>query len=116
MPTFPPTARLALPEHYQRVFNSPKYKTGSDAFLLLAVPGINHNSRVGIIIAKKKIRRAVRRNQIKRMVREQFRGNIFEKPIDLVVLVRSGAEQMDNRGLWAELARLWCVLEKKVNS
>ena len=116
MPTFPSTARLAIPEHYQRVFNSPKYKTGSGAFLLIAVPGKNHTSRLGIIIAKKKIHRAVRRNQIKRMVREQFRGNTFEKPIDLVVLVRSGAEQMDNRVLWAELARLWCSLGKKVNS
>jgi len=66
-------------------------------------------------VAKKAIRRAVRRNRIKRLVREQFRQHPFDKAIDLVVLARSGADQMDNPSVWNELDRLWRALGKKVN-
>jgi ribonuclease P protein component len=66
-------------------------------------------------VAKKAIRRAVRRNRIKRLVREQFRHHPFDKAIDLVVLARSGADQMDNPDVWNELDRLWRALGQKVN-
>jgi ribonuclease P protein component len=70
---------------------------------------------LGVVVAKKNIRRAVGRNRIKRLVREQFRNHPFEKAIDLVVLARSGANQMDNPRVWEELDRLWRALEQKVN-
>ena len=116
MPTFPHTARLSQPDHYRRVFDSPKYKVSSGAFLLLAAPGATQSSRLGIVVAKKNIRRAVRRNRIKRLVREQFRDHPFDDTVDLVVLARSGADQLDNPGLWQELDRLWSALGLKVNS
>ena len=87
----------------------------SGAFLLLAAPGATQSSRLGVIVAKKAIRRAVRRNRIKRLVREQFRHHPFDKAIDLVVLARSGADQMDNPSVWSELDRLWRALGQKVN-
>jgi ribonuclease P protein component len=115
MPTFTHTARLSQPEHYRRVFDSPEYKVSSGAFLLLAAPGATRSSRLGVVVAKKAIRRAVRRNRIKRLVREQFRHHPFDKAIDLVVLARSGADQMDNPDVWSELDRLWRALGQKVN-
>ena len=87
----------------------------SSAFLLLATPGATQSSRLGVVVAKKAIRRAVRRNRIKRLVREQFRHHPFDKAIDLVVLARSGADQMDNPSVWNELDRLWRALGQKVN-
>ena len=116
MPTFPHTAKLYQPDHYRRVFDSPTYNVGSGAFLLLATPGATQSSRLGVVVAKKTIRRAVRRNRIKRLVREQFRHHPFEAAMDLVVLARSGADQMDNPTVWLELDRLWRTLEQKVNA
>ena len=87
----------------------------SDAFLLLAAPGATQSSRLGVVVAKKAIRRAVRRNRIKRLVREKFRHHPFDKAIDLVVLARSGADQMDNPSVWNELDRLWRALGQQVN-
>ena len=116
MPTFPHTAKLSQPNHYRRVFDSPKYKASSGAFLLRATPGATQLSRLGVVVAKKNIRRAVGRNRIKRLVREQFRHHPFEAAMDLVVLARSGADQMDNPSVWQELERLWRTLEQKVNS
>ena len=116
MPTLPHTAKLSQPNHYRRVFDSPKYKVSSGAFLLLATPGATQLSRLGIVVAKRNIRRAVGRNRIKRLVREQFRHHPFEAAMDLVVLARSGADHMDNPGVWQELDRLWRALEKKANA
>ena len=116
MPTFHNTAKLCRPDHYRRVFDSPKYKVSSGAFLLLATPSATPSSRLGVVVAKKNIRRAVRRNCIKRLVREQFRHHPFDAAIDLVVLVRSGADQLDNSRIWQELDRLWRTLEQKVNA
>ena len=116
MPTLPHIARLSRPEHYQRVFDNPAYKISSKAFLMLASPSEGGQSRVGIIVAKKNIRRAVRRNRIKRLVREQFRLNRFDQPVDLVVLVRSAADQLDNPGVWRELDTMWCALKDRVAS
>ena len=116
MPTFPHTAKLLEPDHYRRVFDSPEYKVSSSAFLVRAIPGATQSSRLGVVVAKKNIRRAVRRNRIKRLVREQFRHHPFDEAIDLVVLARSGADRMDNPRVWQELDRLWRALGQKVNS
>ena len=116
MPTFCATAKLSQPDQYRRVFDSPKYKVSSGAFLLLATHSAMPSSRLGVVVAKKNIRRAVRRNRIKRLVREQFRHHPFDTAIDLVVLARSGADQLDNPSVWQELDRLWRTLEKKVNA
>ena len=116
MPTFPHYAKLSQPDHYRRVFENPKYKVSSGAFLLLATPGATPSSRLGVVVAKKNIRRAVRRNRIKRLVREQFRLHPFDAAIDLVVLARSGADQLDNPSVWQELDELWRTLGQKVNA
>lgn len=116
MPTFSHIARLSRPEHYRRVFDNPAYKISSKAFLMLASPGDADCSRVGIIVAKKNIRRAVRRNRIKRLVREQFRLNHLDQPVDLVVLARPAADALDNPGVWRELDNMWSALKDRVAS
>ena len=110
---FPPSARLLRPEDYRRVFDTPAFKVSSAAFLLLAQHSDTSNSRVGIIVAKKHVRRAIRRNRIKRLIREQFRLNRPSPNLDLVVLARSAADTMDNAQITSELGRLWSDLQRK---
>lgn len=107
MPSFPLTVRLSQPCHYRRVFDGPNVKASSKAFLLLAVENSDGPSRVGIIVAKKQIRLASRRNRIKRIVREQFRLSPLGRSMDLVVLARSPADKLDNPALWQDIKQLW---------
>ena len=69
-------------------------------------------SRLGVIVAKKHIRRANRRNRIKRLVREHFRQTGCSVPLDLVVLARAAADQMDNALVREDLTALWNKLER----
>ena len=116
MPTFTPTARLSQPDHYRRVFDSPEYKVSSSAFLLLAAPGATQSSRLGVVVAKKAIRRAARRNRIKRLVRECFRLHAFVKPVDLVVLARRSADELDSAAVTKDLQALCRALDKKAST
>lgn len=113
---FPQSARLAKPEDYRRVFDSPAFKVSSAAFLLLAQHAEHSRSRVGVIIAKKHVKLATRRNRLKRLVREQFRLNLFQPSLDLVVLARSAADDMDNAQVTNDLAQLWTKLQRKASA
>jgi len=69
-------------------------------------------------VAKKAIPKAVRRNQIKRLVRESFRtqmtGRLNEKALDIVVLPTAHAASQDNTALFESLNALWQKLNKNV--
>lgn len=70
-------------------------------------------SRLGVIVAKKNVRRATQRNRIKRVVREFFRLNPLPTPTDIVFLARHGAGSKTNSELRADLSQLWQKLSKK---
>ncbi len=116
MPSFPLNARLSQPSHYRRVFDGPNVKVSSKAFLLLAVENTDGPSRVGIIVAKKQIRLASRRNRIKRIVREQFRLSPLGRSMDLVVLARTPADKLDNSAIWQDIATLWHQMNATADS
>lgn len=73
--------------------------------------------RLGIIIARKHVRRAVDRNRIKRLVRESFRHRQDRIPsLDVIVLARPGIGTLDNQQLYQQLDRLWGKLSQQVDS
>jgi len=107
---FPATARLKTSHDFSAVFDRCERKAGNRHFLVLTIPG-DEQSRLGLVIAKKHVKLAVRRNGIKRVVREFFRTNPFDSPRDLVVLARPGIINCNKAELRASLNALWAKLK-----
>ncbi|MBD3654208.1 ribonuclease P protein component [Kangiella sp.] len=113
---FPASLRLLTAEDYKWVFNNNPIKLVCPPFTLLAVPNQKKFSRLGLIVAKKNVRRAVDRNRLKRMARESFRLQQQQLPAyDIVLLARRGSSQLANKVLFEHLEQLWIRLQKRVN-
>jgi ribonuclease P protein component len=92
---FPKTARLLSPKDYKPVFDNSRYKVSTKQFLLLATASQARRPRIGLVIAKKHVSKAVQRNRLKRVLRESFRLRQSEIPlIDIVVLARKDADKL----------------------
>jgi len=104
----PTWQRLLNADDYQRVFNGQPWKS-SDAYLtLLAIANSHQYARLGLVIMKKRVKHAVQRNRIKRVVRESFRQHKIQlSGLDLVVLAKDKTAQYDNAILFASLQKHW---------
>ncbi len=73
--TLPPAARLLRPAEYVHALKGQRVAKGALFVVLAPRTGraCGQQSRLGLIIAKRFARRAVTRNTIKRVIREQFR-------------------------------------------
>lgn len=111
--SFPKTARLLNADDFQAVFNQSRFKVSCKQFLLLAIPNSGTCSRLGLVVAKKNVARAVQRNRIKRIVRQWFRYTSFTENIDLVVLVRKDTDKLGNHQLAQKLDSLAADMDLK---
>ena len=87
--TFRPHERINDPRDFRRAFE--RKRSASDAALIVyGVENGRDHARLGISIGRKKVRRAVERNRIKRLLREVFRLSKGEwaPGVDLVVVPR----------------------------
>jgi ribonuclease P protein component len=91
--TFGPEHRLHDGRDYSRVFNRQQKAAGRHVVVLVRPRTSNEkpHGRIGVMIAVKTARLAVRRHQLKRWVRELFRNELKSAAIgfDIVVLFRS---------------------------
>jgi ribonuclease P protein component len=70
--------------------------------------------RIGLSTAARIVGNAVRRNRIKRLVRESFRQHQHELPnVDIVVNARGGAREADNESIRRSLQRHWEAIGRK---
>lgn len=111
---FPKASRLLNASDYDTVFANNQYKVANRHFLILASSHNKTGSRLGIVVAKKNIPLAVQRNRIKRLLRESFRLRSEScGQLDIVVLVRKGADKLRNPEIFQSLQKLWRDLESK---
>ena len=99
--------RLHTTSQFQRVFDRAT-RSGSESFVLLSRENAVGHPRLGMVVAKRRARRSVDRNMVKRMIRESFRTSKAGLPAcDYVVILKQpvGAAQRDR--LRQQLIRLW---------
>lgn len=112
---FPRRLRLLTAGDYRHVFDQAAYKVHGKGLLALACSNDADHPRVGLVISKKNVRRAVDRNRLKRLIRESFRLQQHRLPaVDVIVLARRGVHELDNDTLHRQLYGMWRRLEKDV--
>jgi len=88
--------RLLKRGEFLAVSKKPDRRIKTDHFLLLIKPNQLSQTRLGIT-ASKKVGSAVKRNRVKRRVREFFRTNkhLLPSGLDLLIIVCRGAADID---------------------
>ncbi|EOQ61432.1 MULTISPECIES: ribonuclease P protein component [Acinetobacter] len=111
---FSTDVRIRCAADYKSVFDGALFKVHQPHFLFLAKLTEQPNSRLGIVVAKKKVRRAHERNRIKRLARESFRLHQpnFGSDIDIVVMPKVGIEAITNAELYQQLDFAWQKLQR----
>lgn len=105
--SFHKTSRLLNAADYKAVFDRARYKVSCREFLFLATDTERPRPRLGLVIAKKHVPKAVHRNRLKRALREVFRTQQASLPsLDIVVLARKDADRLTPADLAAALNKL----------
>jgi ribonuclease P protein component len=117
---FPKSLRLLTPTDFKQVFDAAALKVSTKEVLILARLNQLDHARLGLVIAKKHVRRATARNRLKRIIRETFRHqqHLFSGPaagLDVVILARAGMDKLDNETLHQQLPSLWKQLQRKAS-
>lgn len=105
--------RLLTPESFDNVFNKP-IKVSSPFLTILAKKNSLGYPRVGFIVSKKNLKRAVWRNRFKRIVRENFRKNkhILDD-LDLVIIAKFKVSELSNEELTILVSKLWNTISHR---
>ena len=118
--TFLATSLASLPKHakllkaadYNHVFDKP-VRSSDRYFIVLARPNELLHARLGMAFSKKKVKRAVTRNRLKRISRESFRLTEEKFNADFVVLAGAQCVKATNQQLFHSLEQHWQLLNKK---
>jgi len=102
---------LLRPAQYKYVFDQAVRFSDPFFTVLVRINQVGY-PRLGLAIAKKKIRLAVRRNTVKRVIRESFRHQTDLAAVDIIVLAGKQCAQADKQVLRNSLNKHW----KRVNT
>jgi len=109
-------SRLLKPAQFKTVFQQP-IRSSDGCFRILARANGLQQHRLGMAVSKKACAKAVGRNRIKRVVRENFRtrmlGQSPHKSLDVVILPTAQAANQSNRILDESLSVHWDKLTRK---
>ncbi|MEE4249492.1 MAG: ribonuclease P protein component [Alcanivoracaceae bacterium] len=111
---FPRSHRLLSPSEFKPLFDHPQWRASSQHFLLLVTENRLAAPRLGIVIGKRRVKRAVDRNLLRRLMRESFRHLGPELAgLDIVILVRANIDHPDKAAVATELDKVWTKLLAK---
>ncbi|MFV5212243.1 ribonuclease P protein component [Azonexus caeni] len=101
--------RLTKTDEYSSVFGFRKAIRGNWLMLhYLPRPEGDIDARLGLVIGKKLLKRAVDRNRVKRIVREQFRLRRSALPVcDLIVRLATKPLPLDGKAIAADINALF---------
>lgn len=93
VPCYTRSQRLLSPKEFSSVLRKPAVNLSKGPLRIRAIKNRMPTARLGVVVPKKGTRLAVRRNRVKRLVRESFRLHLSDLPsVDIVVQVFSSVE------------------------
>ena len=111
---YPRQQRLLTPAEFAAVFADAPLRATHPNFLILARGNNLGYPRLGLVVPKKHVRKANKRNRIKRVARETFRKEQHKlAAIDAIVLARHGAEIVPTQQLTSVFIGLWKRISKR---
>lgn len=113
---FPRSSRLTSRAQFLEVYDKGR-RVSSSSFVVFGLENACDGCRLGITVTRK-VGNAVRRNRIKRVLREIFRSHWDElsPPIDLVVNARESILRADSRTLEREFLSTFGRLARRMRS
>lgn len=124
----PKNQRLKKPAEFSAVYQNNQTRAKGQYFIVLTfshfytvaneptsdtIAEVLPPSRLGVVVSKKVSKLAVRRNRIKRLIRESYRHKTHPKGFDFVVIAKPYADKADNKDLANELNYLWKKMHKR---
>lgn len=104
--------RLISNEEFKSIFDKAE-KISQKHLTILYKPNHESYARLGISVGKRTSSSAVRRNRIKRIIRESFRIHRENlKNVDIIVIARQQCDKISKQKLREGLDKLWEKLRK----
>ena len=105
---FPREYRLTCKRQFDHVFSTRAVRVRSGCLRAFAVPNKEIGPRLGLVIGKRQLKRAVDRNRVRRLLRESFRLRRATIPaMDIVIQLIETPLEMN---LAAQATTLWQLL------
>ena len=105
--SFPRSRRITKSSEYQSFFNEGR-KLHQDYFFIVVKANKLNYPRLGFVIAKKHIKKAIKRNTVKRVIRESFRYHQYLlKGVDIVIIAKKGLAELSKENFRNQLDKQW---------